>query len=325
MTLASVTGLLVGAAYGFVSQRGAFCMNSGFRVVVTKRDFTKVKAYVLAIAVQLIAVPLVFAAGLAEPTYPALYPLGAVLGGLLFGASMRWAGGCAAGVLYKVGEGSAAALPAVAGMALGASALAAGPLGGLRESIQSVGGGPAAGLVGSELGIPWALAALIGAALIVVLLRTRRATAGAWQWRRTGLLIGLVGVAAWPAAALAERDFGMAVIPGAVALFSGPVANLLTWDVLLVVGIPIGAFAAARSAGPVKAGRIDLRTAAKRFAGGLGLGVGASLAAGCTVGHGLTGLPLFAPGSLLAMAAIFGGSALTALPALQAAKRQPNP
>ena len=136
---AALTGLLVGGGYGYIAQRGAFCMNSGFRTAVTERNTTKVKSYVLAIALQMLVVPLVFALGLSSPTYPAMFPIGAVVGGLLFGASMRWAGGCAAGVWYKVGSGSLGALTAVLGMAIGATALELGPLVGLRTAVQSAG------------------------------------------------------------------------------------------------------------------------------------------------------------------------------------------
>jgi hypothetical protein len=51
----------------------------------------------------------------------------------------------------------------------------------------------------------------------------------------------------------------------------------------------------------------------KRFVGGLGLGAGASIASGCTVGQGLTGLALLAPSSIVVMASIFAGSWLTAM------------
>ena len=94
--LTALTGLLVGGGYGYIAQRGAFCMSSGFRMVVTDGNTTKLKAFVLAIALQMLVVPLVFALGLSAPTYPAMFPIGAVVGGLLFGASMQWAGGCAA-------------------------------------------------------------------------------------------------------------------------------------------------------------------------------------------------------------------------------------
>ena len=87
----------------------------------------------------------------------------------------------------------------------------------------------------------------------------------------------------------------------------------MSWDVLFVLGIPVGAFVAARRSGSVTASKVSAATASKRFAGGLGLGVGASLAAGCTVGHGLTGVPLLAPGSMLAIVSIFAGSTINAL------------
>lgn len=307
MTVLTLTGLLVGAAYGFVSQRGAFCMNSGFRVVVTQRDFTKVKAYGLAIAIQMLVVPVILAVGLAEPTYPSLFPVGALVGGLLFGASMSWAGGCAAGVWFKVGAANLGAVAAVVGMALGAASLEVGPLEPFRTSVQSLG----AGRVPADLGALWALAPIVGTVLLVALLRASSGSAGHWSWQRTGVLIGIVGSLAWPLSSLAGREFGMAVIPGTVGLVADPLhpASLGTWDVMFVLGIPAGSLLGARLDGPVKWVGIDRKALAKRFVGGAGLGVGASLAAGCTVGHGLTGLPLLAPGSLVAMVAIFAGSA----------------
>ncbi len=314
MHFAALTGLLVGGGYGYVAQRGAFCMNSGFRVAVTQRNTTKVKAYVLAIALQMVVVPLVFAIGLSSPTYPALFPVGAVLGGLLFGASMRWAGGCAAGVWYKLGAGSLGALAAVMGMAIGAAALEVGPFVGFRTAVQSA--GPSVG--NASLEMLWQWAPLAGLVLIGMLWRAAPGQAGAWSWRRTGLAIGVVGIVAWPLSSLAARDFGMAVVPGTVSLLAAPARRLMSWDVLFVLGIPLGAFAAARRSGPVTASKVSAMNASKHFAGGLGLGVGASLAAGCTVGHGLTGVPLLAPGSMLAIVSIFAGSAITSLWELRA-------
>jgi uncharacterized membrane protein YedE/YeeE len=307
--LAALTGVLIGGGYGYIAQRGAFCMNSGFRVVVTDGNTTKVKAYVLAIALQMLVVPLVFALGLSSPTYPAMFPIGAVVGGLLFGASMRWAGGCAAGVWYKVGSGSLGALAAVLGMAIGAAAFELGPLVGLRTTVQTA--GPS--VSNAPLETLWAWAPIAGLLLVVMLWRAAPGQAGAWSWRRTGMAMGIVGILAWPLSSLAARDFGMAVVPGTVSLLTDPVRRLMSWDVLFVLGIPVGGFVAARKSGPITASKISAMSASKHFAGGLGLGVGASLAAGCTVGHGLTGVPLLAPGSMLAIVSIFAGSAITSL------------
>lgn len=307
--LAALTGLLVGSGYGYISQRGAFCMNSGFRMAVTDGDTTKVKSYVLAIALQMLAVPLVFALGLSSPTYPAMFPVGAVVGGLLFGASMRWAGGCAAGIWYKVGSGSLGALVAILGMAFGAAAFEFGPFAGLRNTVQTA--GPSVRSVPFEAS--WAWAPVAGLILVAVLWRAAPGRAGAWSWQRTGIAMGVLGIVAWPLSSLAARDFGMAVVPGTVSLVAEPFRRLMSWDVLFVLGIPLGAFVAARRIGPVAASKVSATSAGKHFVGGLGLGVGASLAAGCTVGHGLTGVPLLAPGSMLAIASIFAGSAISSL------------
>jgi uncharacterized membrane protein YedE/YeeE len=307
--LAALTGLLLGGAYGYASERGAFCMNSGFRVAVTDRNTTKLKAFVLAIAIQMLFVPPLFASGLSDATYPAFFPAGALLGGLLFGASMKWAGGCAAGVWYKSGTGSVGAMAGVLGMATGAALLERGPLAGVRAAVQSA--APSVGNATIE-GM-WTWAPLAGVALIVLLWSAAPGIAGAWSWRRTGLLIGVIGALAWPASSLAGRDFGMAIVPGSVSLLVEPVARFMSWDLLFVLGIPLGAFVAARKDGPVALRKASVADASKRFAGGLGLGAGASIAAGCTVGHGLTGVPLLAPGSIVAIIAIFAGSAMTSL------------
>lgn len=324
MNMPGLTGLAVGAAYGYVAQRGAFCMNSGFRVVVTNRDLTKVKAYGAAIAVQMLILPVIFAAGLSSPSFPAFVPAGAILGGLLFGASMNYAGACAAGVWYKTGSGNLGSVIGVAGMALGAATLEVGPLRLLREAVQAVGAGAGGFHPATWLGLPlWQLMVPAGVLLILLLARAGGGSAGAWSWRRTGLLMGIVGAAAWPLSSLSGRHFGMGVISGTVAMVSGVAgAGVATpwWDLVFVIGIPAGAYLAARRDGPVRLAAPTADETVRRFTGGLGLGVGASLAGGCTVGHGLTGIPLLAPGSLLSTAAIFVGSSIVHLVKARRAK-----
>ncbi|MBT8465723.1 MAG: YeeE/YedE family protein [Myxococcales bacterium] len=159
----------------------------------------------------------------------------------------------------------------------------------------------------------WAWATAAGLVLVTILWRAAPGRAGGWSWQRTGIAMGIVGIIAWPLSSLAARDFGMAVVPGTVSLLADPIRSFLRWDVLFVLGVPLGAFVSARMSGPVTVSKVSAAAAGKHFAGGLGLGVGASLAAGCTVGHGLTGIPLLAPGSMLAIASIFAGSAITSL------------
>jgi hypothetical protein len=300
----SIAALVLGAAFGYVAQRGAFCMNSGMRSA-TLGDWTKLKALALAVAVQLVLLPALFASGLVHSSGLPLAPVAAVAGGLLFGVSMRWAGGCAAGVWYKLGAGDPGALLAVLGMALGAAASESGPVGGVRRSLQ-------AALPAAAPGSPSpAVSVGAGLVLLAVLARLADGRAGAWSWRTTGLLVGLAATIAWPVSALAGRDFGLAVVPGTSGLLWGVTGRPFpAWDAVLVLGVPVGGWLAARRRGPVRLGTPEAGALLKRFAGGLGLGIGASIAGGCTVGQGLTGLGLLAPSAFVVMAAIFGGSTL---------------
>jgi uncharacterized membrane protein YedE/YeeE len=302
-----IGAVLVGVAFGYGSRRGAFCMNSGFRGAL-EGDWTKVKALGLAVAVQLLALPAIFALGFARPASLPLMPLAALAGGILFGLSMRWAGGCAAGVWYKAGAGDVGALLAIVGTSLGAIATDAGPLAAARTAMQSAvlpGVGPAP---------PPAVSFGFGVLLLGLLVSLPDRRAGAWSWRTTGLWVGAVAAIAWPVSAMAGRQFGLAIVPGTTGWMSALAGREFPlWDSLLVLGVALGGWLAARRDGPVSLSTPGPAALLKRFVGGVGLGVGASVAGGCTVGQGLTGLALLAPSSFLVTSAIFGGSALAAV------------
>jgi uncharacterized membrane protein YedE/YeeE len=302
--IALLGALMVGIAFGYGAQRGAFCLNSGFRAAL-EGEWTKVKTLGLAVAVQLLLLPLIFATDLARPTELPLPLLAAVAGGLLFGVSMRWAGGCAAGVWFKLGAGDVGALLAILGMALGATAFETGPLAPLRAALQHA-------IPNAASWTPSFVVLLAsGLVLLAVLWRLAPSRAGAWDWRRTGIWVGVAAAAAWPASTLAGRDFGLAVVPGTTGLVSAVAGDSVpAWDLWLVLGVLAGGWLAARRNGTVVLRAPTPATQVKRFVGGIGLGAGASIATGCTVGQGLTGLALLAPSSFVVMAAIFAGSAL---------------
>jgi hypothetical protein len=83
-----------------------------------------------------------------------------------------------------------------------------------------------------------------------------------------------------------------------------------SWGLLFVVGIPIGAFWSTRHNKEKRFTIPKFSIISKRVFGGLGLGVSGSVAAGCTVGHGLTFAPLLGVGSLISILFIFLGSGL---------------
>jgi hypothetical protein len=152
--------------------------------------------------------------------------------------------------------------------------------------------------------------------LLAVLAGRRDSRAGAWSWRRTGLWIGVVAALTWPVSAISGRDFGLAIVPGTASAVSAVAGQPFpAWDALLVLGVLLGGWLGARRNGPVALSTPRSAVLLKRFAGGLGLGTGASIATGCTVGQGLTGLALLAPSSFAVMGSIFCGSILAALAA----------
>lgn len=99
---------------------------------------------------------------------------------------------------------------------------------------------------------------------------------------------------------------------------------VVDWQFALVVMLAVGAFAAARLAGPVRAERVPavwrarfgpsraLRYAAA-FAGGVVLIFGARMAGGCTSGHGLSGGMQLSVSGWVFMVAMFLGGVPTAL------------
>ncbi len=277
-------------------------MNAGFRNLLGRRDTTRFKAYVLAIAVQMLILPVLQFFGLIQLSAPAFYPLGATLGGFLFGLAMNWGGGCAAGVWYKLGAGNIGALIAILGLSLGYVATEAGALQPLRLFIQSVGASEAMTL-SSLFHLPlWVAGVPLALLLMFFLLKdSRTVTESGWSWTRTGVVVGGIGIIAWLASSLAGRNFGMAVMPGNKDIFellSFGKWQALSWDFFFVLGIPLGGFLSVLRAGKFTWSTLSGPALWKLAGGGFVLGASASLAGGCTVGHGLTGIPLLSLGSI---------------------------
>jgi uncharacterized membrane protein YedE/YeeE len=286
-------------------------MNSGFRNLLDRRDATRFKAYFLAIAVQMLVLPVLQSFGLVKITVPAFYPVGATLGGFIFGMAMNWGGGCAAGVWYKMGAGNLGAFIAIIGLCLGYVATEAGVLQTPRLFIQSIGAEQTseAMTLGSLISLPsWMVSVPLAVILIFFLCRSlREASAQSWSWIKTGFVVGGVGVIAWLASSLSGRYFGMAVMPGSkdiFALLSMGGWSALSWDLFFVLGLPLGGFLSVvrdnKFTWSTLSGSKALAGAAvwRLAAGGFVLGASASLAGGCTVGHGLTGMPLLSLGSI---------------------------
>ncbi|MCI0618798.1 YeeE/YedE family protein [bacterium] len=120
------------------------------------------------------------------------------------------------------------------------------------------------------------------------------------DWRRTGIAVGFIAVFAWITSSVSGRYFGMAVMPGNKDFFDLLTGSRLawSWDLFFVLGIPIGGYLSARHNKEFKWTNISGATIWNIVGGGFLLGIAASIAGGCTVGHGLTGVPLLSLGSI---------------------------
>lgn len=86
-----VLGLAIGIPFGVILDRGQFCMNRALREATRERDVALLRAYLLALAIQMVGVHLAAAAGWVHiPRLPFTWAAAAI-GGFVFGWGMGWA------------------------------------------------------------------------------------------------------------------------------------------------------------------------------------------------------------------------------------------
>jgi hypothetical protein len=83
-----LTGLVIGGLLGVVLHRGDFCMHSALREILPWWPGPQIRAYLLALAVQLAVVNLIAGLGWLEIPLPPVTPVASLAGGLVFGIGM---------------------------------------------------------------------------------------------------------------------------------------------------------------------------------------------------------------------------------------------
>jgi uncharacterized membrane protein YedE/YeeE len=331
-----VVGLIIGGIFGFILQRGRFCMNSAFRDIILLKEYKLAKAVLVSLAVLMVGFAL-FAFGDVIDLAPKPFkPWGAIVGGLIFGVGMVLAAGCASGTTYRVGEGMMGSFVAAVGLTTGAMMTKFGILNQAMKDIQHViveEGEPALTLFGEfdpDL-LPISMLVIGIIALVVMFIfwgwpaikRKRDANESlikmdnlyestfkkAYPWWVTGILIGIILTAGYIA------SNGVVGITGGwininVWLISG---DSVMWTGFIIFGIILGAFASAYLAGEFKF-RVpkDGFTLLKQFIGGCLMGFGAVTAMGCNITNILGGVPQLSLHSIITGICIVGGSWIAA-------------
>jgi uncharacterized protein len=303
-----VLGLGIGLIFGYVLQRGRFCMYTAFRDILLIRDLTLFKAYLAALAIQAVLVHLASDLGLLSFSTPSFFWLGAVIGGFIFGLGMTLAGGCSSSSYYRIGEGMVGSFVVVIMFIVAAAATSGGFLSPFALGLRSVrlDMGENSATLPHLLGVSsWLFLglAIVPLAIWLCLSEANRPQRG-WAWQKTGVVLGLVAALAWLGSAWSgDFHYGLRMTgPSASLLYYLAIGDsrYLDWGVFEIIGIPLGAFIAARRSGEFhwRAPRPDRMM--QQAVGGAVMGIGAVVAGGCNVGNSLTGLGALSLTSLVA-------------------------
>lgn len=309
------TGLLCGILLGFVMQRGRFCITGAFRDMYVSKNHKMFVALLIAISIQSIGFFALKESGLiaVEPAEN-FAPVAVLFGAFLFGIGIILAGGCATGTWYRAGEGLIGSWVALFTYMLLSAVMRTGPLGEVNQQLRGL--NIEHKTIYQSLGIsPWWLVALLTAVTLALLakqlakpkvkiasLKPKKTGLAHWLFEKrwnpfvTAVLVGLIALLAWPLSLATGREFGLGI--------TGPSANLLqflvigeskfiNWGVFLVLGILLGSFIAAKGSHEFRFRTPDTQTLLRSATGGVAMGIGATLAGGCSIGNGLVETAFF--------------------------------
>lgn len=317
-------GLALGALFGLVAQRSRFCMRSAVIEVGRGAGGVSLSIWLAAVGVAILGVQTLMLAGLVQPDTIRMINgsaslSGAAIGGILFGAGMVLTRGCVSRLMVLASSGNLRAVVTGALFVAVAYATMKGPLAEARAffaSIWQIEGKNTVNLA-QALGLSHVGAALGGAALLALaLIIAARSRVSAWRVLG-GIAVGALVVAAYAfTAALNGASFDPQPVRG--LSFIAPAVNSLSslasvgfrpdFDFGLVPGVFAGALVAALVS---KSFRIEWfaspRASLRYITGAFLMGFGGVLAAGCTMGNGVSGWAVYSTGALVALGAMWVG------------------
>lgn len=341
-----VFGTLIGLVFGVLAQRTGFCTRSAIAALVDGTNRKTLSLWLLAFAFALAGSQTLLATGLIDLSETRFFATpqslsGAAIGGALFGIGMMLARGCTSRLVVLGASGNIRAIVTVAILAATAWAAIESVASPLRFAVNglwstaSTGGNDVAMLAGFTNQAGAALGAVLALAAIVLAARTGLGLAAS----AAGAAIGLVIPAGWyltyslslqvfePVQAMSLTYIApLAGLAGYAA--DGDSTRLLTAETGFVAGTAIGAFVAALASRSFSVETFASKAAAplwRYIAGGLLMGLGGVMAAGCTIGAGFTGGSVLALASFLALFSMIVAAAAThrLLDSARAAQRGP--
>jgi uncharacterized protein len=352
-TLASIVNwgaFALAFAFGAVGNKTNFCTMGAVSDVVNIGDWSRLRMWLLAIAVAMLGASGLQLAGLIDVsktiyTSPNFTWLSCMLGGLLFGVGMTLGSGCGSKTLIRIGTGNLKSLVVAMVLAISAYMTLKGIFGVFRVAAID----PVAVTLPTGQDLPSLAAAALGVEKRLALAALAVAIAGgllafvfkAREFRKFdnvlgGVVVGLVVVGGWylsghvghlaeDPATLEEKFVATSSGRMESLSFVAPFAYLLellmlwsdksrvmTFGIAAVLGVCAGSLAWSLATRTFRLESFrDARDLINHLVGGALMGFGGVLALGCTIGQGITGLSTLALGSFLAFFSIVAGAALT--------------
>jgi uncharacterized membrane protein YedE/YeeE len=340
-----VTGgaFLLAFVFGAVANKTDFCTMGAVSDWVNMGDFNRMRMWLLAIGVAVLASSGLHLAGAIDLS-KSIYPgpnftwLSYIVGGFLFGIGMTLGSGCGSKTLIRIGGGNLKSVIVYVFLGIAAYMTLRGILGAFRvgvlEKFTLI--LPQGQDLPSLLGLGRAVLAVIVGAAIVGFVYASREFRGNLNYTLGGVVTGLVVAGGWYVSGhmgrIAEdpntlQEAFVATNTGRMESFSfvAPLAytldylmfwtdksRIVTYGIASVAGVIAGSAAYALATGKFRwEGFRDAEDTAMHILGGILMGFGGICALGCTIGQGITGFSTLALGSILTFVSIIAGAAAT--------------
>lgn len=326
--LAALVGLAGGAVLGLAARLGDFCTLGAVETATLGGDQRRLRLWGVVLGTAIAGAFLAEAAGLATLTASfyhtiAWVPVASILGGLVFGYGMAMAGNCGFGALVRFGGGDLRSLVVVVVLGIFAFATLSGPLAPLRTAlfpqIDAAAPQGIAHWLSARSGLsPLAFALPVAAAAFAwafahAPLRAERRMIGWGVAAGLAVVWCLVGTS-W----LFEESLGAVGVEGAsftapvgrtIIFFMTSTAGGITFSVGLVAGVLAGALTGSTIRGLFRWEACeDPRELGRQVGGAALMGVGGTVALGCSVGQGVTGMAVLAFSAPVTLLAIYIGA-----------------
>jgi len=325
--LSALVGLTAGIMLGLAARLGDFCTLGALEMAAYGGDQRRLRLWGIVLGTSIIGTFAAEALGLAAPTQTIYHtiawsPTASVLGGLLFGYGMALAGNCGFGALVRCGGGDLRSLIVVVVIGISAFVTLSGPLSGIRVAVfpQTDSAGPqgfAHALSDATHVPPLVFALIVGSAAILWTVShapTRRDIRKMIWGGVAGLSVvwSLVGTTLLADASLGEIGVEgpsfTAPLGRTIIYFMTSSAGGLGFSVGIVAGVLLGAFLGSMARGLFRWEACeDPRELGRQISGAALMGVGGTLALGCSVGQGVTGMATLAYSAPVTLAAIAAG------------------